>query len=72
MFVLVFAVPALLVVLLGYAVGHRLWRWIGGMVDGAFGTSIAGGAEFAGWITGALVLAGAVWCLVVLRRRRAR
>jgi hypothetical protein len=46
-FVLVFAVPALLVVLLGYAVGHALWSWFGG----------PGGAEQAGWVTGLLLLA---------------
>jgi hypothetical protein len=72
MFVLVFAVPALLVVVLGYVIGHGLWAWIGGMIDAGFGTSIAGGAEVAGWTTGALLLTGVVWCLLVIRRRRAR
>ncbi|WP_425456766.1 hypothetical protein [Blastococcus colisei] len=64
--------PAMLVVLLGYVVGHGLWRWIGGMVDAAFGTSAAAAAEIAGWTTGALLLAGVVWCLLLLRRRRSR
>jgi len=73
MFVLVFAVPALLVVVLGYVIGHGLWAWIGGMTDAGFGTSIAAWAELAGWTTGALLLAGVVWCLLVVRRRwRAR
>jgi hypothetical protein len=49
-FVLLLAVPALLVVVAGYAVGYGLW------------TAIAGdaGAEAAGWATGALALALAV------------
>lgn len=67
-----FAVPALLVVVLGYVVGHGLWSWLGGMMDAGFGTSIAGHAEIAGWTTGALLLASTVWVLLVVRRRRAR
>ena len=70
MFVLVIAVPALLVVVLGYAVGHGVWSWIGGLVDGAAGTSLAAGAEVAGWITGLLLLAVAT--RVAVRTRRAR
>ena len=70
-FVLVVAVPALLVVVLGYVVGHGLWTWIAGTADAALGTSLAAGAEAAGWITGLLWLAGAVRC-VLLRRRRTR
>ncbi len=72
MFLLLFAVPALLVVVLGYVIGHGLWAWLGGLVDAGAGTSIAGHAELAGWATGALLLAGTVWSLLVLRRRRAR
>jgi hypothetical protein len=68
-FVLVVAVPALLVVVLGYVLGHGLWTWIAGMVDAAFGTSLVSGAEAAGWITGLLGLAGAVLCALVHRRR---
>ena len=60
MFVLAFAVPALLVVVLGYVVGHRLWTWTVGPAD----------AELAGWLTGLLLLVVAVW--VVLRTWRAR
>ena len=71
MFLLVLAVPALLVVLVGYAAGHALWAWIGGMVDSAAGTSLASGAEVAGWITGILLLIGATRT-VLLRLRRAR
>jgi hypothetical protein len=54
-FLLVFAVPALLVVVAGYAVGHALT-----------------GAEWAGWVTGALALAVAVRVAVVARRRTRR
>jgi hypothetical protein len=39
-FVLVLAVPALLVVLLGYTVGYGLWSWLVG----------SAGAEPAGWV----------------------
>ena len=56
---LVLAVPALLVVLLGYVVGHAAWTWL---------TRIPSGAEPAGWTTGVLLLAATVWVLV--RRRR--
>jgi hypothetical protein len=69
-FVLVLAVPALLVVVLGYVVGHRIWAWLAGLVDATAGTSIAGHAELAGWTTGALLLGGTVRVLVVRRRRR--
>ena len=63
MFVLVVAVPALLVVVAGYAVGHALWAAVAGNA----------GAEVAGWITGAVALGVAVrlgWA--ALRRARAR
>ncbi len=62
MFVLVLAVPALLVVLLGYVVGHGLW------------SSIAGpdGAEAAGWTTGLLLLALVLWLAVRLIRAGGR
>ena len=62
MFVLVLAVPALLVVVAGYAVGYGLW------------TAIAGdaGAETAGWATGALALAVTVRAIARWRSRRRR
>ena len=62
MFVLALAVPGLLVVVVGYVVGHGLW------------TAIAGepGAEVAGWITGAVALTGAARVAVVSWRRRRR
>ncbi|MGY1802504.1 hypothetical protein ACI78T_04385 [Blastococcus sp. SYSU D00922] len=47
MSVLVVVVPALLVVVLGYVVGHGLWSAVAGEA----------GAEPAGWITGLLLLA---------------
>jgi len=61
-FVLVLAVPALLVVVAGYAVGHGLWSAIAG----------SGGAEAAGWATGAAALALAVRVIVLVVRRRRR
>ena len=70
MFLLVLAVPALLLVVLGCVVGHGLGTWIAGIADAALGTSLVSGAEAAGWITGLLALAGVVRC--ALRRRRAR
>ena len=66
MFVLLFAVPAMLVVVVGYVVGHALWAWIGGTVDAGLGTSVASAAEAAGWVTGLLALAGTVRLAVVL------
>jgi hypothetical protein len=58
----------MLVVVLGYVVGYGLWSWLGGLLDAALGTSLAAGAEPAGWTTGALLLLGTV--LAVVRRRR--
>ena len=62
MFVLAFVVPALLVVVLGYAVGHALWAGLVG----------PGGAEVAGWISGLLLLAVATGTAVALWRSRPR
>lgn len=64
-FVLAFAVPALLVVVLGYALGHRLWTWV------TAGTPLAAGAEAAGWTTGLLLLAGSLWLALARWRRSA-
>jgi hypothetical protein len=61
-FVLVIAVPALLVVLLGYSVGYGLWT---GLVGDA-------GAEPAGWVTGLVLLVGTVRVALLLWRRRRR
>jgi MYXO-CTERM domain-containing protein len=68
-FVLVLAVPALLVVLLGYVVGHGIWSWSAGLLDPATRTAPTPGAETAGWITGVLLLLGLV-CATGRRRRR--
>ena len=62
MFVLVLAVPALLVVVLGYVVGHVLWTAAGGA---------PGAGEAVGWTTG-LVLLGVVLWVLLARWRRGR
>ncbi|MGK5173615.1 hypothetical protein [Geodermatophilus sp. CPCC 205761] len=59
MFVLVVAVPALLVVVLGYTVGHALWSAVGGPAP-----------ELAGWVTGLLLLGVVGWVLLRWARRR--
>jgi hypothetical protein len=61
-FVFVFAVPALLVVVAGYAVGYGLW------------TAIVGdaGAEAAGWATGALALVATIGAIARWWSRRSR
>jgi hypothetical protein len=61
-FVFVFAVPALLVVVVGYVVGYGIWAALVGDP----------GAEPAGWVTGLVLLAALVRMAVVLRRRRTR
>jgi MYXO-CTERM domain-containing protein len=68
-FVLVLAVPALLVVVLGYVVGHAVWSGLTGLLDPVLGTSLATGAEPAGWVTGILLLVAVVRFLAVRRRR---
>ncbi len=72
MFLLVLAVPAFLVVVTGYAIGHATWTWLGRLVDSAAGTSLAAGGEVAGWITGSLALVGAIRLAVIIRRSRER
>jgi MYXO-CTERM domain-containing protein len=66
MFVLVLAVPALLVVVLGYVVGSAVWAWATGLLA----PGLASGAEPAGWITGLLLLVAVVRVLLVRRRRQ--
>jgi divalent metal cation (Fe/Co/Zn/Cd) transporter len=61
-FVLVVAVPALLVLLLGYSVGYGAWSWLVG----------GRGAEPAGWVTGAALLLVTVRVGLLLWRRRRR
>jgi len=59
---LLVVVPALLVVVLGYVVGHGLWSAMAGDA----------GAEPAGWITGLLLLVLVTWLTVSWWRRRRR
>jgi len=59
---LLVAVPALLVVVLGYVIGHGLWSAVAGDA----------GAEPAGWITGLVLLVLVTRLSVVLWRRRRR
>ena len=66
MFVIAVAVPALLVVVLGYAVGYAVAAWLTGVV----GTSSPVVAERVGWTTGLLLLAVVVRVALLLNRRR--
>ena len=68
MFVFAVATPALLVVVLGYAVGYAAGAWASGL----FGASSPVVAERVGWTTGLLLLAVVVRVLLLLRRRRIR
>jgi hypothetical protein len=61
-FVLLLAVPALLVVVLGYVLGHVLWTPIVG----------SAGAEVAGWLTGVTALVGVTWVAITAWKRRRR
>jgi hypothetical protein len=68
--VLVFAVPVLLVVVLGYAVGYTVWEAAG----------LGGDPEVVGWLTGLVLRVAVAWLLLsrrarlwrALRRARAR
>ncbi|WNV76001.1 hypothetical protein [Geodermatophilus sp. DSM 44513] len=61
--VLVLLVPALLVVVLGYAVGYTVWE----------ATGLGGNPEIVGWLTGFTLLIATTWlCWVLLVRRRRR
>lgn len=68
--VFVFAVPVLLIVVLGYAVGYAVWEAAG----------LGGNPEVFGWLTGLALLAAVSWLLLwrrarlrrALRRARAR
>jgi hypothetical protein len=59
MFVLVAAVPALLVVLVGYVTGYAVAQGVCGLL----GAGTTGTPEVAGWATGLVLLAGVVWLL---------
>ena len=62
MFVFALAVPALLVVLVGYVAGYELWSAVAG----------GAGAETAGWVTGTALLLAVVAGAVRWQRRRSR
>ncbi len=71
--VLVFAVPGLLVVVLGYAVGYTAIDWLIGVTGADLPASAP---EVGGWITGVLLMTAAAGVLAVrprwLRRRISR
>jgi divalent metal cation (Fe/Co/Zn/Cd) transporter len=58
--ILVFLVPALLVVVLGYVVGYAVWEAVGA----------PGSPEPAGWLTGLALLAVLIWAALHWHRRR--
>ena len=60
--VLVFVVPVLLVVVLGYAVGYTVWEAIG----------LGGDPELVGWLTGLALLGVVTWLVLRVWRRRRR
>ncbi|SOD94406.1 hypothetical protein [Blastococcus haudaquaticus] len=66
MFVFAAAVPALLVVVLGYVVGFAAAEW----VCDVLGADAGRAPEAAGWTTGLVLLAVVVRVLVALWRRR--
>jgi hypothetical protein len=66
MFVFAAAVPALLVVLVGYVAGYAVTEWICHLL----GSESARTPEVAGWTTGLLLLAVVVRSLVRWWRRR--
>ena len=68
MFVLLFAVPALLVVVAGYAVGYAVAEWAYSLA----GAEPARTPEVAGWTTGLALLAVVVWLLLSRWRRRGK
>jgi hypothetical protein len=65
MFVLVLAVPALLVVVTGYVVGYALAEWVCDLL----GAGVTRTPEMAGWTTGLVLLAVVVWQLANRWRR---
>ncbi|MGY2083693.1 hypothetical protein [Blastococcus sp. SYSU DS0539] len=66
MFVFAAAVPALLVVVLGYVAGHAVAAWIFGVL----GVEGRRPPEVAGWLTGLVLLAVVVRLLANRWRRR--
>ena len=66
MFVFAAAVPALLVVLVGYVAGYAVAQWVCDLL----GVDATRTPEVAGWTTGLVLLAVVVWLLVSRWRRR--
>ncbi|RBY91476.1 hypothetical protein DQ244_09085 [Blastococcus sp. TBT05-19] len=66
MFVFAAAVPALLVVVVGYVAGHAVAAWICAVL----GVEVRQPPEVAGWVTGLVLLAVVVRLLVQRCRRR--
>ena len=66
---LVFAVPGLLVVVLGYAVGYAVVDWLIGFTGADLPASAP---EVGGWITGLLLVSGVTAVLLRRLRRRSR
>ncbi|HYH26371.1 MAG TPA: hypothetical protein VD834_13575 [Blastococcus sp.] len=66
MFVLALAVPALMVVVVGYVIGYAVADSIAGLV----GTASTDVSEVVGWTTGLLLLAVVVRVMLKLWRRR--
>ena len=67
MFVFAAAVPALLVVVVGYVVGFAVTEWLCGLL----GAEVTRAPEVVGWLTG-MVLLCAVTSLLAARWRRRR
>ncbi|TFV76804.1 hypothetical protein E4P39_07860 [Blastococcus sp. CT_GayMR19] len=65
MFVFVAAVPALLVVLVGYVAGYAVAQWVCDLL----GVGATRTPEVAGWTTGLVLLAVVVWLLLGRWRR---
>ncbi len=65
--VLFFAVPALLLVVLGYAVGYAVIDWLAGVTGAELPASAP---EVGGWIAGLLLTVAVT--VVLLRARRSR
>ncbi len=66
MFLLVAAVPALLVVVVGYVAGYAVAEWFCGLV----GADTMRTPEVAGWTTGLALLAVVLWLAAGRWRRR--
>ncbi|MFD2090029.1 hypothetical protein [Blastococcus deserti] len=66
MFLLVFAVPALLVVVVGYVAGYAVAEWFCALI----GADPARTPEVAGWTTGLVLLAVLLWLAAGRWRRR--